>query len=448
MAVFIEAQTEPFEAQRREMANNLWIRNEQPVRRPLRGIQLKENTYAIIRVMGSDGQFLPVIDAAGETHVESDGMNYTTYYTNFLVQQVSEERHEKQQIVDTFGESYIFFFGEAPRMLRVSGLLLNTADFNWRAEFWANYERYFRGTRLVERGARLYLIYDDVIVEGYMVGANANENANQPNVIPFSFQMFITGYTDLSLLGDPNFPSPVGEVDYTSLDSYSRAIQLWQQNRNLQRELSTEAVLEANRFAYLGHAAMISTQIRDTIITVSDPSVAGFMTRAIQALQTADLVKDTVRSFLPSGQPAVENPRTEPIRSQFSNNTDEFLGGLPGSGPSARELAAPLSMADTWLKADRNIDLGLSAMVSVGTTIAAFSPPQTYALPNPVETKKFWDLMGRAGRAQVEIKERGGYRSQRRRASGLAMGSGGPARPPIFARDVPFGMMTDPAELL
>lgn len=447
MSVFIEAQTEPFERERQNMVHQLYARHEQPVRRPLRGVQIKENTYAMIRVMGADGQFMPVIDAAGETHVERDGMNYTTYYTNFLVQAVQEERHEKQQIVDTFGESFIFFFGEAPRMLRVSGLLLNTADFNWRAEFWANYERYFRGTRLVEMGARLYLIYDDAIVEGYMVEASAQENANQPNVIPFSFQMFVTGYTDLSLLGDPNFPSPVGGVDYTSMDSYSRAIQLWQQNRNLQRELSTEAVLTANRSAYLGHAAMISTQIRDTIITVSDPSVAGFMARAVQALQTAALVKSTVRSYLPSGQPAVPNPRSEPIRSEFTNNRDEFLEGLDPS-PSAQELASPLSMADAWLKADRNVDLGLGAMLSVGTTVAAFPSPQPYDLPSPVETRKFWDLMGRAGRAQSEIKERGGYRSQGRRASGMAIGSGGPARPPVFARDVPFGMMTDPAELL
>lgn len=446
MAVFIEAQSEPFEQQRESARWDRLGQGSESTRRPLRGVQVKENTYATLRIMGADGTFMPVIDAAGETHVQQEGMNFTTHYTNFLVQSVQEERHEKQQIVDTFGESYIFFFGEAPRMLRVSGLLLNTADFNWRSEFWANYERYFRGTRLVEMGARLYLIYDDVIIEGYMIGASATDNANQPGVIPFNFQMFITGHTDISNLGAPDYPSPPGEIDYTELDSYSRALQIWQQNRNLQRELSTEAVLQANRFAYLGHQAMISTMIRDGLITAGDPSIAGFMTRAMQALQTAQVVKDTVRSFMaPAAAP--EYPRTIPLRGEFTDNRDEFLGGTDPS-PSAQELAAPLSLADKWLAADRNFDLGLDALISVGATIAAFSPPAVHSLPSPTETRKFWDLMGRAGRAQTEIKERGGNRLRKNRALGQAIGSAGPPRPPAFPRDVPFGMMVDPAGLL
>jgi len=449
MAVYIEAQSEPFEREREEMVHELYARHEQPVRRPLRGIQIKENTYAMIRVMGANGAFMPVIDAAGEQHIESEGMNFTTQYTNFLVQSVQEERHEKQQIVDTFGESYIFFFGEAPRMLRVSGLLLNTADFNWRSEFWANYERYFRGTRLVEMGARLYLIYDDVIVEGYMVGASATDNANQPNVIPFNFQMFITGHTDISALGERNYPVPSNEIDYTQLDSYSRALQLWQQNRNLQRELSTEAVIQANRFAYLGHQAMISTMIRNGLITAGDPSVAGFMNRAVAALQTASVISDTVRSFQTPGV-ASEYPRKIPLRGQFTDNRDEFLEGLDPA-PSAGELASPLSLADKWLAADRNFDVGVNALLTAGTTVAATADSviaTTTQLPPPPETQKFWDMMGRAGRAQTEIIEHGGNRLRSNQDPAPAIGSAGPPRPPIFPREVPFGMIVDSAGLL
>jgi hypothetical protein len=440
VAVFIEARTEPFQAQREEQARNRFGRGSEPVRRPTQGFQLKEETYAVIRVMGSDGEFIPVLDAAGETLVQQDqgSQRFTTFWTNFFVQSVSEERHEKQQIVETFGESFIFFFGEAPRMVSVQGLLLNTADFNWRAEFWENYERFFRGTRLVERGARLYLIYDDIIVEGYMTAANATENTNLPQVINFSFQMFVTGYTNISAIGDPAFPSPPGEIDYTELSSYEQAIRLWETNRNLQRELSTKAVAAANRQSYLGSGAQLASTIRRGVITAGDPQISAFLFRAMMAIQQADaanaanLVVGEVARFVPKGNTAIESTRQMPLRSQIRDNTDEFIGGSEQS-PSAQDLAAPLSLADRWLEADRSFDNGVLGLVQ---DFQQMSQP-------------YWDMMGRAGRASQEIRDQGGHRN---RATNLnqtpSVGDGSLPRPPILARDVPYGVITTPGELL
>ena len=252
MAVFIEARTDPFVERREATARDIRAhgRGQFAGRRPSRGYQLKEDTFAVIRVMGPDGQFMSVIDAAGEEYSTETNTGVTTQYSNFFIQSVSEQRQEKQQVVETFGDSWIFFFGEAPRLLQVSGYLLNTADFNWRAYYWEKYDRYFRGTRLVELGARLYLMYDDIIEEGYMIGASAQEGADpMPAVLQFSFQMFVTGYTNVSRLGDPDFPAPT-DMDYAQLSSYDQAIQNWQRGRNLQRELSSQAVIEANRKGY------------------------------------------------------------------------------------------------------------------------------------------------------------------------------------------------------
>jgi len=380
--------------------------------------------------MGPNGDFMEVIDAAGAWAPTSPGTeNYTTHYTNFFVQQISEERHEKQQVVDTFGDSFIFFFGEAPRMLRVSGLLLNTADFNWRNEWWANYERYFRGTKLVELGARLYLIYDDRIIEGYMTGAQANDNSQQKEVIQFSFSMFVTGSTDISALGDPRFPSPT-DLDYTQLSSYEEALKLWESNRNLQRENTTRAVAAANRLAYLGSGGLMSSVIRSGIINGGDPSVAGFVARASAALQTASAVVDGVRQV--SGRMGSSGiSRKKPLRSTFAQNVDEFIGW--DTSGTAKELAAPLSMQDRWLMADRSFDSGMSGMV-----------PGFDAC-----TPAYWDTMGRVGRASSEIRERGGNRARTPPTSrGVAIGDASAPRPPIYARDVPFGMSLLEGDLL
>lgn len=411
MTVFIEAITEPFEGARDSMAQSIRERGrgEYPVRRPMRGYQLKQDTYAVMRIMGPNGEFMPVIDAAGETFSEELGGQTTTFYSNFFIQSVTEERHEKQQIVDTFGDSYIFFFGESPRMWSVNGFLLNTADFNWRAEFWHNYENYFRGTRLVELGARLYLIYDDVIIEGYMLGANVQENAAPtPSVLPFQFQIFLTGYTDLSALGDPNFPQPDGDIDYSKLSAFDEAIQNWQRGRNLQRELTTDAVQRANLRAYqMGSITALADNIRNSIMTGTVPNIAGMVTQAYSL----------VSSFIDIGfGTASRPPRRSPLRSTFAENWDEFVN-LPE--PSARELAENLSMADRWLEMDQAVESALLSLLS-GDFSAA--------------DDVFYDTMGTIGRAENAMHTTGGD---------AFTGGGG-----LMSRDTPFGMASSPASLL
>ncbi len=200
MAVFISVVTDPFaevfaEAQTRQPQVN--------VRRPLRGIQIKSDTHAVIRVLTASGAEIPVFDSSSPS-VEN-GIGKSSYYSNFIIQQFQEQRMEKQQIVETFGEDYVFFFGERPRFINVTGILLNTKDFNWKSEFWENYERFLRGTRLVEQNARLYLYFDDVVIEGYIVSAASTQDSMNPYHLPFQFQMFVSNYAILSTVGSVFF---------------------------------------------------------------------------------------------------------------------------------------------------------------------------------------------------------------------------------------------------
>lgn len=178
---------------------------EPNVRRPLRGMELKEDTYGTLRVIRADGTELKLFDSSAEEGESSR-------YSNFILQSVQDARMEKQQIVETFGEPYIYFFGEAPRFIDVSALLLNSFDFNWRGEWWENYNLYLRGTRLVEMGARCYLFYDDIIVEGYIVSCQAQEDADNPLSVRMGFRMFVTNYANISFIGDPSFPIHDGVV--------------------------------------------------------------------------------------------------------------------------------------------------------------------------------------------------------------------------------------------
>lgn len=55
-------------------------------------------------------------------------------YANFILTSAVEARQEKFQIMETFGDPFIFFFGEKPSIYQFSGLLLNSLDYQWRAE--------------------------------------------------------------------------------------------------------------------------------------------------------------------------------------------------------------------------------------------------------------------------------------------------------------------------
>ena len=114
---------------------------------------------------------------------------------------------EKSQIIETFGETFIFFFGEQPRFLDVSAILINSNDFNWKAEFIANYDKYLRGTKLTELGACAYLFYDDNIVSGYLMQCQMVDSAEpSKELVVLQFRMVLCGYNNVSLIGDPNFP--------------------------------------------------------------------------------------------------------------------------------------------------------------------------------------------------------------------------------------------------
>jgi hypothetical protein len=191
-----------------------------PVRRPVRGLQLKEDTYATIQVRTADGKNIPLVDAGGDPmDPDNIAIGYTHHYTNFLLQTVAEQRAEKMQVVQTFGEPFVFFFGEHPRVIACSGILLNTEDFNWRAEFWENYDRYLRGTRCVQTKTRVTLQWDDIVVEGYFIKADAQESATNPNHVNLDFQIFLTNYQNLSPIGVMDFPADANSAVNLEPDS-------------------------------------------------------------------------------------------------------------------------------------------------------------------------------------------------------------------------------------
>lgn len=319
MSVFIELTTDAFQARFDERKKEKQGSGKQrrgagstDVRRPLRGLEIKDDTYGIIKVVTSDGQEIKLVNSSAE-----DGKS--TDYSNFIIQSVQEARMEKHQIVETFGESYIFFFGEAPRFLDVSAVLVDSLDFNWAAEFWENYERYFRGTRLVEMGARCYMFYEDTIVEGYMLNASAVKTADTPLMVQLQFRLYLTNYSNISIIGDPSFPirgslilpPEVGDVNKLSVDQNAYLATL---GANLQQAGFGGGAQVQQALAGGGNGAGIP------------PALYGIFINAAETLGYGQ-------------KHAERGQRKGPLRGKIADNTDEFTRPRPSLSTGVDEAS-------------------------------------------------------------------------------------------------------------
>lgn len=374
MAVYVEIQTDPFAANLSEEKSKK-RKTDAGVRRPFRGIEIKEDTYAVLKVIRADGSEIPLTDSSGELKAQAGGNSQAgsnlpsktpapkraaTYnYSNFIIQNLQENREEKAQIMETFGEAYVFFFGERPRSIQVSGLLLNTLDFNWRTEFWYNYENVLRGTKLVEQNARIYLYWDDLVVEGYMMGAQATDNADMPYHIPFAFNLFVTNHTYLSQIGVDDYPvrNAVLIQPLQSTDVENTIKQLKKGEAEAEKYVSTvDRVRRANINAvkrekfgqWLNNPkAMLTETIQRGIADAG----LGFVNNVINYFYGRNLVwpRGIAGSEAYSGPAQYANKaypypfkpeRIAPLRSKIRDNVDEYTasGGMGYVGEVAYDM--------------------------------------------------------------------------------------------------------------
>lgn len=323
MAVFIELTTDPFEANYKRLKDRNDPSLSRPgragltnVRRPLRGMEIKEDTYASIKVIRADGSEVPFLDSSSAT-------GESRAYSNFILQSVQEARMEKHQIIETFGEPFIYFFGEAPRFLDVQAVLINSHDFNWEAEWWANWERTLRGSRSVEQAARTYLFYDDNVVEGYMLMAQAVKVSTEPFQVMLTWRMFVSSYRNVSFVGDPNFPVHASvelppDVSLTDADAYGELSQAYRSVSDVQGQYAAwddEIRRQANPEQFGSRGRLADTLRRGTRSIAFPGSVQAYI--------------DYLRSSNQQDMPDIDTfdrLHSRPLRSLIADNYDEYTG--------------------------------------------------------------------------------------------------------------------------
>ncbi len=110
MAVAIKIVPDPYGSTASGEGNPSNASQDLHVRRMTRGTWLREDTFATLRLVAGTGANKLVVDAGSRRNdvnaqpLQINGKRATDIYSNFLLQQISEERQEKTQILETFGE--------------------------------------------------------------------------------------------------------------------------------------------------------------------------------------------------------------------------------------------------------------------------------------------------------------------------------------------------------
>jgi hypothetical protein len=123
-------------------------------------------------------------------------------YTKFFLQSTQESSQERSQIVETFGDFYVFMFGKRPEITTFSGTLLNAKNASWYNDFKFMYQNFLRGTKCVENNARIVLTFGGTQVEGLMLNASKGRNAEIEHGVQFSFQLLILDETFINFSND------------------------------------------------------------------------------------------------------------------------------------------------------------------------------------------------------------------------------------------------------
>lgn len=137
-------------------------------------------TPASIRLIGKPGQ-----------NPKAKDVDLIPKFTKFFLESVQEGHAERHQIIETFGDFYVFFFGERPPIYTYTGTMLNTDNINWVEDFLFYYDNFLRGTKCVEAKAKMVLTYGFRQVEGFLLGMNLNTNAINDKGVAVSFQVLI-----------------------------------------------------------------------------------------------------------------------------------------------------------------------------------------------------------------------------------------------------------------
>jgi hypothetical protein len=111
-------------------------------------------------------------------------------YNDFLLTDVSVKCDEKVQITQVFGDTEaVYYFGKAPIIFNLSGMLFDDLDNQWFTKFFDAYSSIMRGTKLAANYELLEITLPNMIIVGSVMSFGYSQNASRDTDIQFSMSV-------------------------------------------------------------------------------------------------------------------------------------------------------------------------------------------------------------------------------------------------------------------
>ena len=111
--------------------------------------------------------------------------------TQYMLTSVRMATKDVIQIIKTFSGFRILAFDGEPQVWSFQGVLMNTENENWFANWRANYVQYMSPVQCARMGTEVVLTFQDFLVAGIITNPSMGLDANSDGAVPFSFNMIL-----------------------------------------------------------------------------------------------------------------------------------------------------------------------------------------------------------------------------------------------------------------
>lgn len=135
-------------------------------------------------------------------------------YKDFIMTDLAYDVAEKYQVFHTFGgHECVYFYGQAPLAIRISGILTDDLDNDQFARFAQLYTKHLRGTKAAQNYALVELALPNATFFGSITNISFQQNSNRDTDVGFSMGFLVKETIFRST--DAYFENDSGEVtDY------------------------------------------------------------------------------------------------------------------------------------------------------------------------------------------------------------------------------------------
>ena len=257
-----------------------------------------------------------LIGVSGDATDMSDPQGTRTQgYDKFLITGVSCSMNEKTQVTQVFGDNeVVYYFGREPIILNISGVLIDSPDNDWFAQFAKMYSEFLRGSQLAKNYELLKLVLPNMAITGTMSGFSWTQDANRDVDIPFSFQ-FIAKVVEPTPAIAINMPTSnlLNGVDFSHVAAFTGQSQinsLKGQVANLNAVLSDPTSSLAQKSAALAALGTTTGGVYGSFLTNSRDALTG------------------VRATIDSWNTSVQNTTAAVATSSMFQTVESSLAGV------------------------------------------------------------------------------------------------------------------------